>query len=146
MLTDTQITSVCTPQILQKQIFLMKTYFYLNFSESPEEHQMKWQFFINSYLFMFEIINISLGTKILSTCGSWIILLMILPNMKIPEYFSTLPKVFDLVCSDIHVAVNCWDCVIVLCTACVLGPRCCMNFQRAFFWPEKKIKGVCSLL
>ena len=58
---------------------------------------------------------------------------MLLQNMRSQQFFSTLPKVFDLVYSDVHVAVNCWDCVIVLCTACVLGPRCCMNFQRAFF-------------
>ena len=58
---------------------------------------------------------------------------MLFQNIRGQQFFLTLPKVFDLVCSDVHVAVNCWDCVIVLCTAFVLGPRCCMNFQRAFF-------------
>ena len=58
---------------------------------------------------------------------------MLLQTIRGQQFFLTLPKVFDLLCSDVHVAVNCWDCVIVLCTACVLGPRCCMNFQRAFF-------------
>ena len=53
---------------------------------------------------------------------------------KTQQFFLTLPEVFDLLCSDVHVAVNCWDCVIVLCTSLVLGPRLLHEFSEGFFF------------
>ena len=52
------------------------------------------------------------------------------------QYFLTLLKDFDLLCSDVHVAVNCWDCVIVLCTTAqpgCLGRVSAWIFRGLFF-------------